>query len=251
MDRSILGYPNIHAWRGRSDQSCRIRYCYYIECPGCGYGDPDIRPDAEAYRQSDPSGRCHCISLDRFWYSIRHGSTICLVRKSTPGLFLATPSFLFNSHMRWIPVPVGRYAVWQTGWDINVVTPSTSHEYDDPVFSYMESTRYVPLKAFRGLKRVIQLLRIARSVFIQESPLRYRGGREVLSLSQTGTALATVGRGKSVCSFLDVIRALASVATPARISKPLVADTEYKVRLPLRYDFRLLRLFIRTRDATL
>jgi len=252
MDLVSLSPPVGRACQDRypsHPQSCKVRYCYYIECPGCGYGDAE-RPDAEAYHQSNPTGRCNCISLDRFWYSIGNGSTICLVRKSTRGLFLATPSFLFNSHMRWIPLPVGGYAVWRSGWDIDVVTPPTGHEYDHPVFSYLESTRYVPPKAFLGLKRVIQLLKIARGVFIQESPLRFCGGREVLRLSQTGSALMNVGRGQPACSFADVVRALASVATPACVAHTVDTDRVCKVRLPLRYDFRVLRLFIRTQCAT-
>jgi len=249
MEQVGIRHPLRSSWLRGSDQSFRVRYCYYIECPACGYGEPDIRPDAEEYSQIDPSGRCHCVSLDRFWFSITSGSTICLVRKSTSGLFLATPIFMFNSFIKWIPVPDGKYAVWRTGWDINVVTPSTSYDNEAPVFSYLESARYVPLKAFRGLKRAIQLLRIARSIFIQESPLRYCGGREVLRLSQTWTALVTVGRCGSVCSFLDVIIALAKFANPACVSTPLVASTGNSVRLPFRYDFRLLRLFIRARGC--
>jgi len=249
MEQVGIRHPLRSSWLRGSDQSFRVRYCYFIECPACGYGEPDIRPDAEEYSQIDPSGRCHCVSLDRFWFSITSGSTICLVRKSTSGLFLATPIFMFNSFMKWIPVPDGKYAVWRTGWDINVVTPSTSYDNEAPVFSYLESARYVPLKAFRGLKRAIRLLRIARSVSIQESPLRHCGGREVLRLSQTRTTLVHIGMGKSACSLLHIIRALGNGAAPSSVSTPMVANTDNKVRLPLRYDFRLLRLFIRVRGA--
>jgi len=75
--------------------------------------------------------------------------------------------------------------------------------------NYLHATPFVPLKAFRKLKMIVRLLKIARGVINQLSPFCFCGGREVLRLSQTASPFRGLIEDVNIRSFGEVVSSLA------------------------------------------
>jgi len=99
----------------------------------------------------------------------------------------------------------GEYSVWKSGWSIRV----SGERCRLRTFNSLHSLRCVPLKAFRGLKVIVRLLMLSRRCYVQQSPLRFCGGRELLRLSQSASVLRDVAVTIHPGSFHYIIGALA------------------------------------------
>jgi len=170
----------------------------------------------------DLVGRCYCVRLDRFGYATGYtfGSTICWVKDvnyhldkdGSHSLILATVDY-FNGpsgvFMRFVPLALGDYSIWRSGWMIQV----TDDRFCSRTYDSLHVLRCVPIRAFRGLKLAVRLLHLSRRLCVQESPLRFCGGREVVRLSQTALVLRDVAVTIHPGSFQDIIAALAGRAS--------------------------------------
>ena len=153
--------------------------------------------------------RCTCISLDRFGYSICDYSTICFLQDEDDGLFLARVADYRGQLVVWYSLFAGEYPVWRSGWTVSVSESNRDNWTFMSGFSDMEVTPFVPLKAFRKLKTIVRLLKIARGGFIRLSPLCFCGGREILRLSQAASRFTCLAREFGFRSFADVVMSLA------------------------------------------
>ena len=148
--------------------------------------------------------------LDRFGYATGYtvGSTLCWVKDDMYGLFLATVVYHFgppgNSTI-FKSLEDGEYSVWKSGWSIRV---SGERCRGWRAYNSLHSLSCVPLKAFRGLKVIVRLLMLSRRCYVQQSPLRFCGGRELLRLSQSASVLRDVAVKIHPGSFHYIIGAL-------------------------------------------
>jgi len=148
--------------------------------------------------------------LDRFGYATGYavGSTICCVMDDIYGPLLATVDYHFGPPgitTRYSSLSAGEYRIWQSGWNIRV----SDELCRSRTFHSLHSLRCVPLKAFRGLKVIVRLLMLSKRCYVQQSPLRFCGGRELLRLSQSASVLQDVAVTIHPGSFHYIIGALA------------------------------------------
>jgi len=200
-------------------------YEYYIECKGCGLRGGPSGSESTMWGCDLPAkSGCYCIRIDRFGYTTRN---ICLVLDvADVGLVLAEVFWYYgvpSNKLRWIPLEPGYHAIWCSGWTVRVTSVTASAK----TFASLHLCRFVPLKAFRRLKLIVRLLKLSRRGCVQDSPFRFCGGREILSLTQTVSAFRGVASGERpfrvMLSVLfreawridttDIIRA-AGVSTP-------------------------------------
>jgi len=226
-----------------------IRICeYYIECFARRTEGFLEDVDIATLTWNDPRVKCHCVRLDRFGYVTgwMSGSTICLVQEeSYDALYRATVDFKFGpsgfelGRMRFNPLASGEYNIWRTGWTIRV---DSELPCDDDTLS---GFRFVPLKAFRRLKLIVRLLLLSKGRYVQESPLRFCGGREVLRLSQTASVMKDVASVSNIFSFHDIIRALSGGAASARVIGAVAVTSIRRARLSSSYSPPRYRISLR------
>jgi len=182
---------------------------YFFKCSACVTRESDPKHAGHGYCTECRKVRCACISLDRFCYNICEGNPICLLQDEDDGLFLARVNLCRGQEVVWLSLQAGEYPVWRSDWTISVSESNRDNWTFMSGINYLHATPFVPLKAFRKLKMIVRLLKIARGVINQLSPFCFCGGREVLRLSQTASPFRGLIEDVNIRSFGEVVSSLA------------------------------------------
>jgi len=134
------------------------------ECSGC----------AVAVVEYDNQFACYCANLDRFGFPILDHQTIFWVTSANTRSphqlqLLAKVDYVHGQHIKWVSLEVGEHTV-RGSWKIRV---DDDPDASDDDYGAVRIDDFVPLRAFRWLKRGVRVWRLARKEYFVQTLFKY------------------------------------------------------------------------------